>query len=196
MNTHASSTPTDQSQQPRSEYPSYFVVQVKTNNEEKYIQLAKPLVQEMGIRFFWPRRSLRIKKKGKWRDSLATIFPGYIFIEAVEIGAGEYKILKGVPGFSRFLKSNQDIRRLPAAEARVLARLMSLGEVVKKTLVSFDENNRIQIVEGPLKGMEGRIVKVDRRKGRAKVKLDLYEEAFLVDFGFQDLRLESQNEEK
>ena len=68
---------------------------------------------------------------------------------------------------------------------------MSLGEVVKKTLVSFDENKRIQIVDGPLKGMEGRIAKVDHRKGCAKVKRDLYEEAFLVDCGFQDLRLES-----
>ncbi|MFW5689149.1 MAG: KOW motif-containing protein, partial [Spirochaetota bacterium] len=43
----------------------------------------------------------------------------------------------------------------------------------------------IEVKEGPLAGLEGRIVKVDRRKQRAKVRLDLYQESFLVDFGFE-----------
>jgi transcriptional antiterminator NusG len=35
--------------------------------------------------------------------------------------------------------------------------------------------------------MEGLIVKVDRRKGRARVRLELYENSFLIDFGFDAL---------
>ncbi len=42
-------------------------------------------------------------------------------------------------------------------------------------------------MSGPLKELEGKIVKVDRRKGRAKVKLDMFEHAFLIDFGFEAL---------
>ena len=38
-----------------------------------------------------------------------------------------------------------------------------------------------------MKGLEGRIIKVDRRKKRAKIKLSLYEESFRVDFGFEIL---------
>jgi transcription termination/antitermination protein NusG len=41
------------------------------------------------------------------------------------------------------------------------------------------------VINGPLKGLEGKIVKVDKRKGRAKVKLDLYDESFLVDLSFE-----------
>jgi transcriptional antiterminator NusG len=36
--------------------------------------------------------------------------------------------------------------------------------------------------------MEGNIIKVDRRKGRAKVKLELYKDSFTVDFGFRDIQ--------
>jgi transcriptional antiterminator NusG len=34
-------------------------------------------------------------------------------------------------------------------------------------------------------GLEGRIVKVDRRKGRAKIMLDLYNDSFSIDLGFE-----------
>jgi transcriptional antiterminator NusG len=78
---------------------------------------------------------------------------------------------------------------LPQQDAYILNRLLRYGHVVGKSVAEFDENNRIRILEGPLKGLEGLIVKVDRRKGRAKVKLDLYDEAHLVDFGFTSLEM-------
>ncbi|MCX7031488.1 MAG: KOW motif-containing protein, partial [Spirochaetes bacterium] len=56
-----------------------------------------------------------------------------------------------------------------------------------KSVVTFDENRRIRVVSGPLQGLEGSIVKVDRRKGRAKVRLDIYADAFEIDFGFEIL---------
>jgi transcriptional antiterminator NusG len=40
-------------------------------------------------------------------------------------------------------------------------------------------------VEGPLMGLEGRIIKVDRRKGRAKINLDLYNDSFTIDLAFE-----------
>ena len=49
----------------------------------------------------------------------------------------------------------------------------------------FNENNRIEVKSGPMMGLEGKIVKVDKRKQRAKVQLDLYKESFFVDFGFE-----------
>jgi transcriptional antiterminator NusG len=51
--------------------------------------------------------------------------------------------------------------------------------------VYFNDNSRIVVIEGPLMGLEGRIVKVDRRKGRAKVSLDLYNDSFTIDLAFE-----------
>jgi transcriptional antiterminator NusG len=51
--------------------------------------------------------------------------------------------------------------------------------------VRFDEKNRIVVIDGVMKGLEGNIVKVDRRKGRAKIRLDIYDNSFLIDLSFE-----------
>ena len=163
---------------------TYYVIQVKTRGEHKYLSIARQALEPLNIKLIWPRRSLRIRRRGRWRDVLAPIFPGYLFLEVEEINAELYWILKKPPGFFRFIKSNHDIQPLPEPDARILTSLTSFGEVVKQSLATFDEGGRIRIIEGPLMGFEGLIIKVDRRKGRAKVKLDLYEESYHVDFGF------------
>jgi transcriptional antiterminator NusG len=45
-----------------------------------------------------------------------------------------------------------------------------------------------------MKGLEGQVVKVDRRKKRAKIKLELYDDSFLVDFGFEFLQKMKEND--
>jgi transcriptional antiterminator NusG len=45
--------------------------------------------------------------------------------------------------------------------------------VIVMSEVEYDKDNHIRVLAGPLKGQEGRITKVDRRKGRVKVKFAL-----------------------
>ena len=166
----------------------FYALQIMTGGEEKFLRLARQAAPEAV--FFWPRRSLRIRRAGKWRDTLAPIFPGYIFLEIEKIAPSLYWAVRRIPGFHRFLKSNQNIVPLTESDTRTLGSLLFHGEVVGKSIVDFDENNRIRVLEGPLRGLEGQIVKVDRRKGRVKVKLDLYDEAHTVDFGFTSIEKE------
>ena len=165
----------------------YYVVQVKPRGESKYMTIANDRLIRFEVSLFWPRRRLRIRRHGYWKNTLAAIFPGYIFVEAESLSPELYWICKRIPGFSRFLRSNADIMPLPPRDKKLLQHFLSFGQIVDKSLVYFDENKRIQIVAGPLKGLEGLIVKVNRRKGRAKIRLDLYEESFFIDFGFEDL---------
>jgi len=163
---------------------AYYVIQVRTRAEDKFLRLAAPTAQAMNVRLFWPRRNLRIRRRGRWRNVVTPVFPGYVFVEGDSVEPQLYWRLKRLPGFLRFLKDNENIVALPQRDARILTNLMQFGEVVEKSKAYFDENHRIRIVAGPLKGLEGCIKKVDRRKGRAKIRLDLYEESYLVDFAF------------
>jgi transcriptional antiterminator NusG len=165
----------------------YYVVQVRTRTEKEYIQRAEPVTVSAESRLVWPRRALKIRKGGAWRETIAPIFPGYVFLEAEGIPVGLYQSMKKIPGFIRFLRNNQNITPLNKQDSDLLLHFLSFGETVDKSKVYFDVNNRICAVSGPLKGLEGKVVKVDRRKGRAKVKLDLCENSFLVDFGFEDI---------
>jgi transcriptional antiterminator NusG len=165
----------------------FFALQVLTGDEERFLSLARVGSREIAPQLIWPRRSLRIRRGGVWRDSLAPIFPGYVFLHAERVDPDLYRALRRVPGFIRFLLSNENIRALERKDQELITHFLGFGEVVDKSVVYFDENRRIRIVSGPLKNLEGRIVRVDRRKGRAKVRLELYEDSFEVDFGFEAL---------
>lgn len=174
---------------------NYFAFQVRTRSEGKYLKLArymmdaKKLYPEEYGRLVWPRRTLTIRKKGGLKDSLAPIFPGYLFLETEKLHPDVYWTFKKIDGFFRFLKSNTDIEPLFGDDRELLLHFLSYGEIVSKSKVYFDEDQRIRVLSGPLSGMEGKIVKVNKRKRRAKVRLNLYDDSFLIDFGFEILEL-------
>jgi transcriptional antiterminator NusG len=163
----------------------YFALQVRTGKEARFITVARRRHPEASL--LWPRRSLRIRKGGEWKDSLAPLFPGYLFLRAEDFDDVPWRALNSLPDFVRFLPSNDRIVPLDEHDQATLSHFLSFGEVVDRSVVTFDENRRIRVVSGPLQGLEGRIVKVDRRKGRAKVRLDIYADAFEIDFGFDIL---------
>jgi transcriptional antiterminator NusG len=165
---------------------SYYVFQVRTGHEQRAREIAG---KEIGpyLSLHWPRRELEIRRRGKKRREISPIFPGYLFLEADTLGNALYWQIRHLPGFIRFLEDNHNVRPLKHDEERLLLHFLGFGEVVERSRVRFDENSRIEVLAGPLKGLEGRIVKVDKRKKRAKVRLDLYEDTFLIDFGFEDI---------
>jgi transcriptional antiterminator NusG len=136
---------------------------------------------------FWPRRSLRVRRTGAWRETVSPIFPGYLFLRVAQLDSELFGELRRLPGFTRFLRDNSDVEPLGERDLAILQHFLSFGEVVHRSRASFDAERRIQVIDGPLKALEGRIVRVDRRKGRARVRLQLYENSFLIDFGFEDI---------
>ncbi len=163
----------------------YYVVQLLTGKEEKFLKYAKYSLQEENMRFFWLRRELFIKKLGISKKSVSSIFPGYIFIESNEISYDSYKTIRKFPGFCRFLRNNHEIIPLSEDDRKLVYQLSSNGEIAGISKIYFNKDDKIKVVSGPMKGLEGDIVKVDRRKKRAKIKLKLYEDSFLIDFGFE-----------
>ncbi len=169
----------------------YFTIQVRTGSEDKFIKLFSHIHPDLQTRLVFPRRRLKVRHEGKTVDELSPVFPGYIFVETEAYGT-ELKLdprlywaIRKTDGFFRFLKSNQDVRPLEGKDLSTVRHFIGFGPVAEKSKVWFDDNDRIVIAEGPLKGLEGSIVKVDKRKGRAKIKLDLYDDSFSIDLAFE-----------
>ncbi|GAB1484352.1 transcription termination/antitermination protein NusG [Treponema sp.] len=164
----------------------YFTIQVRSRGEERYIRLFNAKAPEIGAKLVFPLRRLSIKRAGKTKDELVPVFPGYIFIEAESrLNPILYWQLRRTEGFFRFLKSNQDVQALEGRDLETVLHFIGIGKVAEKSKVYFDDAERIVVAEGPLKGLEGKIIKVDKRKGRAKVKLDLYDDSFAIDLAFE-----------
>ncbi|MDR0313256.1 MAG: antiterminator LoaP [Treponema sp.] len=169
---------------------NYYALQVKTRGEEKYIKLFKALHPEITVPIHFPQRSLDIRRRKTIIHTRSGIFPGYIFIEIEnEDEIQKYHwAFRRTDGFYRFMRSNQDIRPLADRDLElVLHFIRKVGPLAGKSLVTFDENSKIVVIEGPLAGLEGKIIKVDKRKGRAKIKLDIYGDSFSIDLAFEAL---------
>ena len=179
---------------------NFYVIQVKTGGEARFIRMAERKFASLGIdketagTLVWPRRKLTIRKQGVRKESLAPIFPGYVFLRTEILDTDVFWSLRRTSGFYRFLRDNRHVEPLGTADERLITHFLSFGEVVEKSRVVYDENQKIRVVDGPMKGLEGRIVKVDKRKGRAKIELTLYEDAFLIDFGFEVLEPAGKDE--
>jgi transcriptional antiterminator NusG len=166
----------------------YYALQVKTRSEEKYIKLLKALHPDIRFPIYFPQRRIDIRRKGRITASTAAVFPGYVFVETgEEDDIVRYQwFFRRTVGFYRFLKSNQNITPLADRDLEaVLHFIKNVGPVAGISKAYFNEKSRIVVTEGPLMGLEGNIIKVDKRKGRAKIKLDLYDDSFSVDLAFE-----------
>lgn len=181
---------------------NYYAVQIRTGREEQFLELVRQSLRREGFddseagKLLWPRRCLTEKKLGKNSEKLKPLYPGYIFYNGKEISPELHWIIRRTPGFFRFLKDNQNIQPLSGRDREILSHFMNFGEVAGKSEVYFDENNKIVVVNGPMTGLEGIIERVDRRKGRAKIRLSLNENSLLVDLGFHVIKSAVEKNEK
>ena len=166
---------------------NFYALQVRQSWEGKFIKQVYEADLDFPFKLHFPLRRLDIRKKGKIKPKQSAIFPGYVFLEI------EHKdnlkdclyTFKKLAGFKRFLISNERITPLRSNDLEIILKFISLGPVIGKSKVIYDENSKIVVLYGPLFGLEGKIVKVDRRKNRAKIKLDLYDDSFFVDLAFE-----------
>jgi transcriptional antiterminator NusG len=175
----------------------YFVVQVKSCCEDDFLsRVQQALVfRRSRQRFFFPKRRLTIRRAGKKEKEEKPLFSGYIFVEIDEIDQELYSIIRHIPDFFRFLKSNQDITPLSSDDLALIQHFVSFGEVAGASKVYFDENDRIVVSEGPLKGLEGSIIKVDKRKQRAKIRVNFSDNSFVLDLGFEVLEKDAASKD-
>lgn len=167
---------------------NYYAVQVRTGKEPELLAQIKKIIvaaRLQPVAAYFPRRVLYIRKKGIKQKVDAPVFPGYIFLETMEYPSVLYSSLRKVTGFYRFLPDNYNPIPLTGKDLAILHHFLAFGEVSNPSRAYFDENSRICIVDGPLKGLEGKIIKVDRRKCRARVRLDIYTDSFPIDLAFE-----------
>jgi transcription termination/antitermination protein NusG len=164
----------------------YYAIQVWTGKENEFADRisADPRMRSSVI---VPKRSIIMRKAGKTRKIEKPLFAGYVFVATETPGLDSIQrwALRTTHYFLRTLPTNTDPMPVKEKDRRLIAHFMSFGKVADISKVQFDADDRIVVREGPLKGIEGMIVRVDKRKRRAKIRLDMCENSFLVDLGFE-----------
>lgn len=170
----------------------YYALHVKTRAEERYIALFNAAHSKLKITLSFPKRVILERRVGK--EPLRRekpVFPGYVFaaISEKQTLSNCLNALRKTPYFFRFLPSNIDVMPLSGRNLEIALHFTHAdGAVAGISRVHFNEKDRIVVDEGPLAGLEGNIIKVDKRKGRAKIKLDFYGESFTLDLSFEVIK--------
>ncbi|MGI6776587.1 MAG: antiterminator LoaP [Acetivibrionales bacterium] len=157
----------------------WYALFVKTGEEDNVRDRLEYKLRGKGLRIVVPKRRIKEKKKGVWEHRLKSLFPGYILLNG-QIGLEEYYLLKGVPGLLRILKDDYGPLEIEEKEISIIARLIRYDEIIGSSKV-FIDNGKVVVVDGPLLGMEGHIQSIDKRKGRAKVRINFIGQPRLVD---------------
>ena len=153
----------------------YYAVQIRSSAEQKFIEQAKKQLLDCSDfkRIIYLQREMTIFRKGIKAKEIQPVFPGYVFIELNNsINQEIFSIVRHTPNFYRFLRSNQDVRELSGNDLEIVKHFLDFGETAKESIVFFNDQDRIVVTKGPLKGLEGNIIKVDKRKKRAKIQID------------------------
>ena len=156
-----------------------YAIQVRTGSEEAFVKYMNNKNNFGLYKFHCPKRELKERKQGKLIAVSKPVFSSYVFLETNKLTHYDYF---NQPYTIRFLPSNENIKPLVNKDLEIIKYFLNSKGVLK---VKYDENDRIVILEGALKGYEGQIEKVDRRKGRAKIRLDLYDDSFTIDLAFE-----------
>lgn len=139
------------------------------------------------FRVLVPKRKIRERKNGQWSVKIKTLFPGYVLINGY-LDDDAYYGLKEIPGLIRILKSGNTILNVEKSEIEVIQKLICNKDDIIGFSKVLEVNNKIIVTEGPLASLEGLIESIDKRKGRAKVKLKFLGEPRTVDLGISVLQ--------
>jgi len=165
----------------------WFSIFVQTGYEDKirayYLQKYCP-----HLTFIVPKRQLRERQEGLWKEILKPIFPGYILVR----GCMNYNDCYAIRRMNHVLRVLCDQTGEPCkirpSEIAILLKLLENGEVIRPSK-AIDRGDHIEIIEGPLKNMEGIVQSINQRKGRARIVLNFLHKVRKVDVSLQMVRL-------
>ncbi|MCR4939008.1 MAG: hypothetical protein K5930_02725 [Treponemataceae bacterium] len=165
-----------------------YCISVRTGLEEKFIKAVQTMLESPESPFqgklYFLKKQMRLKTGKEYSEAF---FPGYIFFETEEKDPSRLRCLTSVSGFLRFLPNTSDIAPLKEKDLGIVTSLLKFGTTIGIVPVTFDENDRIVIKDGPFKNIPGKIVAVNRRNKRVNIELDFMNGMKIVGLTYEEV---------
>jgi len=152
-------------------------------NTNKCEQIAALLPQKVACTAFSPKIVQRKWVKGKCHEEMRTYLPGYVFFFTEEV-LTDMRGLFSLDGVLRLLGRREEGYRLRGDDER-FARMILESDGVIGILKVYQAGERIRLTDSVFSGVTGEILRVDRRKGRAQIKVRFDEKEFLIWAGYE-----------
>jgi len=151
----------------------WVVAQVNAGKEEEICRSCAEMLNKDILEDVFVPKHVRFKKyKSEWHKETRPLYPGYIFMVTKDSGVLDKALIK-VPGFHRLLKADDSILTISPEEKAFLKRICGRDNTADISM-GYKEGDKIKIVSGPMLGLEGDIVHVDRHKRLVTINVTLF----------------------
>ena len=166
---------------------NFYCIWVRTGFENKFVEKLQPLFDsvpdEHNGKLHCIGKQIRLRNGKEFIDPL---LPGYIFWETDNIS--RIQDIKDEEGFIGFLPNDKEIKPLSARDTELVTSFLKYGSVIPIVNVQFDVNDRIVIIDGLFKGMEGFISDVNRSNKRINFEVTLMNGKRILSLSYQELK--------
>ncbi len=157
----------------------WYVVNTYSGHEYKVKEKLESKIESMGLqdnifRIVIPETTEVEVKNGVKKEKQKKMFPGYILVE-MKMSDESWYIVRNTPGVTGFIGSSgkgaKPTPLLPQEIDRILADMgMSRIDATSELAVG----DKVNIVDGPFKGMMGSVDTIDLENNRLNVLIDLF----------------------
>ena len=157
----------------------WYVVNTYSGHESKVKEKLEAKVESMGLqdyiyRIIIPETTEVEVKEGVKKEKKKKMFPGYVIVEMVMSDEAWY-IVRNTPGVTGFIGSSgkgaKPTPLLPQEIDKILA-YMGMSRVNIESQLAIGD--KVSIVDGPFKGMIGKVDNIDLENNRLNVLIDLF----------------------
>lgn len=157
----------------------WYVVNTYSGHEYKVKEKLESKIESMGLqdnifRIVIPETTEVEVKNGVKKEKQKKMFPGYILVE-MKMSDESWYIVRNTPGVTGFIGSSgkgaKPTPLLPQEIDRILAD-MGMSRIDAKSELAVGD--KVNIVDGPFKGMMGSVDTNDLENNRLNVLIDLF----------------------
>ena len=157
----------------------WFVVNTYSGHENKVKEKLEMRAESMGMQDYIYRVVVPMQKEvevknGVTKEKEKKMFPGYILVEMVMTDEAWY-IVRNTPGVTGFIgSSGKGAKPTPLQPYEVDNVLNSMGISRVEIDKDLEVGTKVSIIDGPFKGMFGKVAVVDASNNKLELLVDLF----------------------
>ncbi len=164
----------------------WYVVNTYSGHETKVKEKLEAKIESMGMqdyiyRIVIPETTEVEVKDGVKKEKVKKMFPGYILVEMIMSDEAWY-IVRNTPGVTGFIgSSGKGAKPTPLLPQEIDRILVNMGMSRVNVDNDIKVGDSVSIVDGPFKGMIGKVDNIDKENNRLNILIDLFGQETSVD---------------
>ena len=155
---------------------SWYVIHTYSGYEDAVAKNLKQRIESLGMEdkifnVIVPKEKKIKIKNGKRKTVEEKIYPGYVLVEMVVTDESWY-VVRNTPRVTGFLGAGTT--PIPVSKHDMDELMKKIEGKEPEFKIDFKVGDSVKVIDGPFKGMDGKISEIDKEKAKIKVLVNMF----------------------